>query len=241
MFLPGETFFSAALEQDPALIEERRRTRGVILASPTTLIALLRAVAYGWRQETIAENARQISELGRELYKRIVTLSGALRPRGQGLSGAVEAIQSRVLVQARRFKELAAAPEKELPGSWSSWRSPRARCRREKNRENRGEENILWGACAPPTPRRPSRRAGNEPCSFPALLLGLRGAWGERMLPPQNILFSPLPYSSPFCTWRGAISSCSSSGSSFSGAAASSLKRRACTSTRDSSELTVLL
>lgn len=121
MFLPGEIFFSSALEHDPGLIEEGVKQK-VIVASPTTLIALLRAVYYGWQQEKIAENAQQVSELGRELYKRIVTLSEHFGRVGKGLSGAVEAynktvssLESRVLVQARRFKELAAAPEKDLP------------------------------------------------------------------------------------------------------------------------------
>ncbi|MDP3427421.1 MAG: DNA recombination protein RmuC [Humidesulfovibrio sp.] len=121
MFLPGEIFFSSALEHDPSLIEEGVKQK-VIVASPTTLIALLRAVAFGWRQEKVSESAQQVSELGRELYKRIVTLAEHFARVGKGLSSAVEAynktvssLESRVLVQARRFKELAAAPEKDLP------------------------------------------------------------------------------------------------------------------------------
>ncbi|MBU1039757.1 MAG: DNA recombination protein RmuC [Proteobacteria bacterium] len=121
MFLPGEIFFSSALEHDPSLIEMGVK-QNVIVASPTTLIALLKAVAYGWQQEKVAESAQQVSELGRELYKRIVTLAEHFARVGKGLSSAVDAynktvssLESRVLVQARRFKELAAAPEKDLP------------------------------------------------------------------------------------------------------------------------------
>jgi DNA recombination protein RmuC len=112
MFLPGESYYSAALERDPALLEAGVDQK-VIPATPTTLISLLKAVAYGWRQEKLAQNAQEISDLGRDLYKRLSTYGGHMQRVGKGLAGAigsyndaVGSLERSVMPAARRFQNL---------------------------------------------------------------------------------------------------------------------------------------
>ena len=121
LFLPGEHLYGAALEADPTLIEDAMSQR-VLVTTPTTLLALLYAVAYGWQQERVAESAQAVSELGRELYARIAKLSTLLGTLGTRLNSAVKAYnetvgsyEARVIPAARRFEDHGAVSSRELP------------------------------------------------------------------------------------------------------------------------------
>ena len=131
MFLPGETLFSAALQNDLGLIEHGLSQR-VLLASPITLIALLTTVAHSWRQEALTENFREVATLGRELYDRLATFAGHLNEVRKRLDGAVQSynqaagsFESRVLVTARRLKDLKVTTAEELPAAESIDTVPR--------------------------------------------------------------------------------------------------------------------
>jgi len=121
MFIPGESFLHAAAQRKPDLMENAMN-RGVVIATPTTLISLLKVVALGWREERIAESAKHISDLGQELHERIATVTGHVEKLGKSLDQAtshynkfVGSFESRVLSSARKFKELGADSSKELP------------------------------------------------------------------------------------------------------------------------------
>jgi DNA recombination protein RmuC len=120
LFVPGEMFFSAALRAAPELIEESA-VKGVILASPTTLLAMLKAVAYGWREQRMADNAQRISELGREVHERLARMVEHIGRLGHSLEKSVEAFNatvgsfnSRVMPSVQRLSDLGAAGPREV-------------------------------------------------------------------------------------------------------------------------------
>lgn len=116
MFIPGENFYAAALEQMPDLMDYAA-SKQVIVTTPSTLLALAKAVSYGWRQEDATENAREAAELGRQLYERLVTMGGHISKLGRDLNNSVESynkmsrsLETRVLPAARKFQDLSIAP-----------------------------------------------------------------------------------------------------------------------------------
>jgi len=120
LFLPAEAFFSAALQEDPTILEMGAR-ENVIIATPTTLIAILRAIAYTWKQELLSRNTEEITKLGQELYERLNTMNGHWQKLGKNLASSVDAynqaissFESRVLVSARKFNEMGIAKEENL-------------------------------------------------------------------------------------------------------------------------------
>jgi DNA recombination protein RmuC len=112
MFVPGDNFYAAAAERDPSLFEDAA-AQGVVIVTPATLIALAKAVAFGWRQEKVADNARRVHDLGRELYRRLGRMADHIARCGDALDRSVQhynqfigSLEHSVMPQARRFNEL---------------------------------------------------------------------------------------------------------------------------------------
>lgn len=162
LFLPGESFFSAALEQERGLIEEGLQKR-ILLATPTTLIALLRSVAYGWQQQILTENASVVRDLGKQLYDRIKIFADHFAGTGAALGKAVESynraagsLETRLLISARKFKELGAGGAEDIVTLEHVEERPRplvatdreavaASPDRKQNQENDGEATRQFG------------------------------------------------------------------------------------------------
>ncbi|MCH9613315.1 MAG: hypothetical protein SP1CHLAM54_03140 [Chlamydiia bacterium] len=140
LFIPSDAFYQAALQFDPSLIEEGVK-QGVVIATPTTLIGLLRAVSYGWKQEKLSLHAREISNLGAELHKRLADMLGHFGKLSRALSSAVEAynkamgsLETRVLVTARKFKSMGVAKlDKELDHIEPVEKAPRELAQKEQS------------------------------------------------------------------------------------------------------------
>jgi len=131
LFIPGDQFLGAALEQDRQLLEDALQMK-VILATPTSFVALLRAVGYGWRQEALAENAEKIRQVGEEMYARLTTFAEHLTRLGRSLDNSIQSynkavgsFDSRILPGARKFAEMGIAAKKEVPEPDQIERSPR--------------------------------------------------------------------------------------------------------------------
>jgi len=179
LFLPGENFFSAALENEPALIEEGVKQR-VIIATPTTLIAVLQAVAFGWRQEKIAESAQEIKNLGKSLYDRLSTLADHFGKVGTHLDRAITAyndavgsLETRVLPAARRFQELDVAAVEEIAEV------------RPVEKSTRALQAAEFAPAEPAMPQERSRAGGTFQASIFDTALAPPGQPAPAPLPPK--------------------------------------------------------